>query len=459
MLTVNEPGFARTCAGLTRRGFLHIGTLTLGGLSLMDVLRLRAQAPAPDAPRQKAVIMIHLSGGPSHLDMYDLKPGAPREYRGEFRPIQTNVPGMHLCELMPRQAKLADRFAILRGVQLAHLHTANEFYSGYPWQEAPRASVPGEAQRPALGAVVSRLRGGQSALPPYVSLNNRADWERAYYLGPEHEPFRAGGSNYREPLDNLSRGRAVSVERLEDRKDLLHAFDTLRRDLDGRGVVQGMDAFQARALEMVTSGKVRAAFDLNREPDKVRARYGESPFEVISQECGVTKHHQVAHPGRALLQARRLVEAGVSVVTVAFHDWDTHRYNFTTLRQLLPPLDQALAALLTDLGERGLLGDVAVLMGGEFGRTPRIGDVTPDGRSHWPQAGFLWVAGGGLQTGQVVGATDARGEQVVGTPIRMQNVLATLYRVLGIDPATTFPDYNGRPQHVLEDCRPVAELL
>src|SRR5213078_3426083 len=192
---------------------------------------------------------------------------------------------------------------------------------------------------------------------------------------------------------------------------------------------------QARALQMVASGKVRDAFDLDREPDKVRARYGEQSFAVVNQECGVTNHHQVAHPGRALLQARRLVEAGVSVVTVAFHDWDTHRYNFRTLRQLLPPLDQALTALVTDLEERGLLQDVAVLMGGEFGRTPRIGDVTPDGRSHWPEAGFLWVAGGGLKTGQVIGATDGRGERVVGNPIRMQNVLATLYSVLGIDPA------------------------
>jgi hypothetical protein len=459
VLTVPDPTSDTRGAGVTRRNFLRAGALTLSGLTLGDVLRLRAGSPAPGRPRRKSVILIHLSGGPSHLDMYDLKPGAPREYRGEFSPIQTNVPGMHVCELMPLQAKVADRFAILRGVQLAHLHTANEFYSGYPWQDSPRASVPGEAQRPALGSVVSRLRGGRSAIPPYVSLNNRADWERAYYLGVEHEPFRVGGGNYREPLDNLGRCRDVSAPRLEDRKDLLRAFDTLRRDLDNKGAIEGLDGFQARALEMIAPGKVRDAFDLAKEPDKVRARYGERPFKVMNQECGVTNHHEVAHPGRALLQARRLVEAGVSVVTVAFHDWDTHRYNFTTLRQLLPPLDQALTALITDLDERGLLADVAVLMGGEFGRTPRIGDVTPDGRSHWPEAGFLWVAGGGLRTGQVVGATDARGERVVGNPIRMQNVLATLYRVLDIDPGTTFPDYNGRPQYVLEDPRPVTELL
>jgi hypothetical protein len=443
----------------TRRGFLRAGALTLGGLTLGDVLRLRAEAPAPDRPRPTSVILIHLSGGPSHLDTYDMKPGAPREYRGEFRPIQTNVPGMHVCELMPLQAKIADKFAILRGVQLAHLHTANEFYSGFPWQDSPRASVPGEAQRPALGSVVSRLRGGGSAVPPYVSLNNRADWERAYYLGVEHEPFRVGGGNFREALDNLGRRRDVGPRRLEDRKDLLRRFDTLRRDLDSKGALEGLDGFQARALELIASGKVREAFDLDKEPERVRARYGDRPFRVVNQECGVMNLHEVAHPGRALLQARRLVEAGVSVVTVAIHDWDTHRYNFTTLRQLLLPLDQALSALVTDLDERGLLGDVAVLMGGEFGRTPRIGDVTPDGRSHWPEAGFLWVAGGGLRTGQVVGATDARGEHVVGNPICMQNVLATLYRVLGIDPTTTFTDYNGRPQYVLEDPQPVAELL
>src|SRR5438067_12493846 len=180
MLTIHEPRSAANRPGITRRSFLRVGALTLSGLTLGDVLRLRAEAPSPGKPRQKSVIMIHLSGGPSHLDMYDMKPGAPSEYRGEFRPIRTNVPGVEICELMPRQARLADRFAILRGVQLAHLHTANEFYSGYPWQDSPRASVPGEAQRPALGAVVSRLRGGRAALPPYVSLGNKPDWEQAY---------------------------------------------------------------------------------------------------------------------------------------------------------------------------------------------------------------------------------------------------------------------------------------
>jgi Protein of unknown function (DUF1501) len=444
---------------MARRGFLRVGALTLGGLTLGDVIRLRAESPAPGTPRPKAVIMIFLGGGPSHLDMYDMKPGSPSGYRGEFRPIGTNVPGIEICELMPRQATIADKFAILRGVQLAHLHTANEFYSGYPWQQSPRASVPGEAQRPALGSVVSRLRGGMPAVPPYVSLGNQPDWERAYYLGGEHEPFRAGVNDSRQALEELGPHRGIDARRLVVRGDLLRAFDGWRRDLDDPGAAGRMGDFQARALEIIASGSVRAAFDVAKEPERVRNRYGDRPFQVINQECKVVKQHEVAHPGRALLLARRLVEAGVAVVTCAFSDWDTHRYNFTTLRQLLPPLDQALHALVTDLEERGLLQEVAIVMGGEFGRSPRIGDVTPDGRTHWPQAGFLWVAGGGLNTGQVIGATDVRGEYPVGNPIRMQNVLATLYGVLGIDPGTTFLDLDGRPLVALEDREPVAGLL
>jgi hypothetical protein len=395
--------------------------------------------------------MIHLSGGPSHLDMYDMKPAAPSGYRGEFKPIQTDVPGMEICELMPLQAQIADKFAILRGVYSVSPHTANEFYSGYPWQESPRAPVPGEGRRPALGSVVSRVRGGGlGGIPPYVSLHNKPDWERAYYLGVGHEPFRVGGGNVEETLENLSRRPNVNAQRLEGRKDLHHSLDTLRRDLDTTGSIKGLDAFQARALEIIASGTVRDAFDIDNEPEQIRARYGRSSGQP-----------NWTAPGPMLLQARRLVEAGVSVVTVCpfgAGPWDTHSANFSTLRKLLPPLDQALTALILDLEQRGLLQNVAVLMGGEFGRTPRIGDVTPDGRSHWP-AGFLWVAGGGLKTGQIIGATDARGEQIVANPIRMQNVLMTMYHVLGIDPGTAFPDRDGRPLPVLDDREPVPDLL
>jgi hypothetical protein len=443
---MSNQRFPLASSALTRRSFLRAGGLAFCGLTLADFLRLRALA-GPDAPRAKSAVLIHLSGGPSHLDMYDMKPQAPVEYRGEFSPIRTNVPGMEICELMPLQAQIADKFAILRGAQIANLHTGNMFYSGFPWQESPRASVPGEARRPALGSVVSRLRPGPSDIPPYVSIENHVDWERAYYAGVEHEPLRVGSSSPREAIDNMGLRPDVSPARLGDRYGLLQELDARRFGLDLGEAARGIDRFRQRAHDIVTSKKVREAFDLDQEPKEARVRYGEGPF----------RHGP--HPGRSLLLARRLLEAGVSVVTVGVHNWDTHQHNFQTLREQLPALDRALYALVTDLADRGLLDDVVIVMGGEFGRTPRIGDQTPDGRGHWPDAGFLWVAGGSLRTGQVLGATDARGEAVVGNPIGMKNVLATVYRVMGIDPAVTIPDHNGRPQVVLDDRVPLAALL
>jgi hypothetical protein len=447
MLTIFDRGSVRDCDGVTRRSFLQAGALALGGLTLGDLLRARAASPASGKLRQKSVIMVHLSGGPSHLDMFDMKPDAPREYRGEFNPIRTNVPGIELCELMPMQAKIADKFAILRGCQLANLHTGNAFYSGYAWQESPRASVPGEAQRPALGSVVSKLRPSPPGVPTYVSMDNPADWERAYYAGLEHEPFRVGGGASPEAFQNMGRCRHVSVSRLERRSDLLHEFDAFRQNLHQNATMTGIDAYQKRAFEIVASGKVRDAFQIEKEPERIRSLYGDKA------------DRNGTRPGRSLLLARRLIEAGVSVVTQCFGGWDTHRENFIAMRGMLPQLDQALYGLVTDLGQRGLLSDVAILVGGEFGRTPRIGDLTPDGRGHWPEAGFLWLAGGGLKTGQIIGATDDRGEKIIGSPISIQNVLATLYHVLGIDPATTLRDYRGRPQYVLEHRDPVAGLV
>ncbi len=446
MLTIMEPRSVRTGDGMTRRGFLRVGGLSLGGLTLADLLRQRAAAET-QGRRAKSVIMIHLSGGPSHLDMYDMKPLAPVEYRGEFHPMRTNVPGMEICELMPLQARIADKFAILRGLQVANLHTGNMFYSGYPWQEEPRASIPGEAQRPAVGSIVSYLRSGASGVPPYVSIENAPHWERAYYLGVEHEPLRVGSSSPREAIDNMGRNRDISSERLAGRYDLLAELDTIRQQFQTRGPAGQVDRFRSRAMEIITSTRVRDAFDLDREPAAQRARYGEGPYRYGP------------HPGRSLLLARRLIEAGVSVVTACVHSWDTHSHNFSQLREMVPALDRALYALVTDLDERGLLDDVVIVMAGEFGRTPRIGDQTPDGRGHWPEAGFGWIAGGGLRTGQAIGATDGRGEQLVGSPIGMQRVLATVYHVLGIDPAVTIPDHNGRPQVLLDDRAPLDALV
>jgi hypothetical protein len=284
-------------------------------------------------------------------------------------------------------------------------------------------------------------------MPAYVSLHDNPTWEHPYYVGAAHRPFRTHKNDKNnQALDNLKLSPKMTLDRLQDRKGLLQSFDHLQRDLDQSGTMAGLDAINAQALEIITSNKVRDAFDLSKEPDKIKARYGTTPaaFGFV--------------PGHEFLQARRLVEAGVSVVTVAVHGWDTHENNFGTLRKQVPVVDQALCALIADLEERGMLDDVAILMGGEMGRTPRITRERA-GRDHWPQTGISIMAGGGLQTGQVVGASDARGEQVKGNPITPQMMLATLYHCLGIDPSLTFPDHNNRPMYLLDERDKIAPLV
>lgn len=439
---------SRGANGVNRRNFLKVGSLSLGGLTLDGLLRSQAfAAPDKKTARAKSVVMIYLHGGPSHLDMYDMKPQAPIEYRGEFHPIQTNVPGMEICELMPMQAQIADKFTILRAAQCVNLHAGNMFYSGFPWQENPRVSVPGEARRPAIGSIVSKLRPGPKDVPTYVSMDNGVDWERAYYLGVEHEPVRVGRYSTPESINNMARHPAITPVRLEDRNDLLQRLESSRRELELGAVARGIDRFQQRAIDIISSTKVKDAFDLEQESKETRLRYGDGPF----------RHGP--HPGRSLLLARRLLEAGVSVVTVGVHGWDTHSNNFPYLKDMLPVLDRALHAFVSDLSSSGLLDEVTFVMGGEFGRTPRIGDLTPDGRSHWVDAGFMWIGGGGLRTGQIIGQTDDKGEKVIGNPIGWKSVVATLYKQLGIDPTTTIPDHNGRPQFVLDEREPLAALL
>jgi uncharacterized protein (DUF1501 family) len=429
----------RFCEGLSRRSFLKAGALTVGGLTLADVLRLRAQATPNAGSSPKAIIMVYLNGGPSHMDMYDLKPDAPVEYRGEFRPIRTNVPGVDICELMPLQARIADKFAIIRNMRFQQQgHTSPELYTGFL-----------TGNRPSIGSVISKLRRDQGvvdAIPPFVALGDANHVPRPGFLGKAHEPYVPGPQ-----AANLGLVAGMTLDRLGDRRALLHSFDTVRRDLDdARGSLAAMDAFTGQALEMVTSNRARDAFDITREPQHIRNLYG---------------------PGTEYLQARRLVEAGVPVVTLTPQNhglpsrcngqWDHHDHIFECLHIVLPQLDRSLYALFTDLHQRGMADDVAVVVWGEMGRTPRVGTQrgTVGGRDHWPQSGFALLAGGGLRTGQVVGATDARGENPRGGTYTPQNVLATLYRVLGIDPATTLPDHQGRPIYLLDDRRPVAEVL
>lgn len=439
MLTILGQQSSRHCDGLDRRSFLTAGALSVGGLTLADILRLRAQEPHLSRPAHKAVIMVYLNGGPSHMDMYDLKPDAPVEYRGEFKPIQTNVPGMEISELLPMQAKIADKFAIVRNMKFQQEgHTAPELYTGFL-----------KGNRPSFGSVVSKLRSDaaiRSPIPPYVYIGDANHVGHPGFLGKAHEAYIPG-----QKAANLGLAREMTQDRLADRRSLLGTFDRVRRDLDdARGSMAGMDAFQAQAMEMITTNKARDAFDINQEPERVRVRYGK---------------------GTEYLQARRLVEAGVPVVTITPQNhgvpskcngqWDHHDHIFTCLRAVLPQFDQSLSALINDLRDRGMDKDVAVVVWGEMGRTPRVGTQkgTVAGRDHWPQSGFALLAGGGLSTGQVVGATDPRGERPKGKPYTPQNVLATLYHVLGIDPETTLPDHQGRPVYLLEDRERIAELV
>ena len=443
------------CHGLNRREFLQIGALGLGGLTLADALRLEAHGAAATA---KSVIMVYLPGGPSHIDMYDPKPDAPMEYRGEFGTIPTKVPGLDFCEHMPLQAQIADKLSVIRGIKFKGRHDPYELLSGYP--SASSGQIRAGEKWPVFGSVVSRLRGDEAtAMPPYVNLNDLRlvpeadDAEVPRYIGPAHAPFRPTGPG----LANLRLPNGVSSNRLDDRKTLLAQFDQTRREAEASEEIHALDEFQRRAFGMVTSGAVYQALDLDREDPRVRDRY---------QGC------------TDLLLARRLVEAGVSVVTVAqggiqkgpglpvFGVWDTHTNNFPSMRKLLPDYDRAIFTLLSDLYERGLDQQVAVVIWGEFGRSPKVGDETralgsrfATGRGHWWDAGFAIVAGGGLRMGQVVGETDARAERAKGRPYTPQNVLATIYHVLGIDPATAFPDYQGRPMHLLDDREKIQELI
>jgi hypothetical protein len=446
MLTLLGRSRTNFCDGITRRDFLRAGTLALGGLTLADLLRLKAHGAVDPKSGFKAAIMIFLSGGPSHIDTYDMKPEAPAEIRGEFKPIKTNVPGIEWCELMPLQAQMADKLAVLRGVQTVGNHTGNEFFSGFAWEQGKPDGLTNQ-KRPAIGSVVSRLRGGRNGMPAYVSLHDNPTWEQPYYAGAAHRPFRTfQRERGNQALANLSLVPDVGLGRLEDRKAMLRCFDGLRRDLDAGGAFEATDAANAQALEIIASGRVRDAFDLSKEPAKLKARYGTAPaaFDFI--------------PGQEFLLARRLVEAGVPVVTLAVHGWDTHEKNFETLRKQLPIIDRAFTALLLDLEVRGLLQDVVVIMGGEMGRTPRITKERA-GREHWPQTGITVMAGGGLTTGQVVGASDSKGEQVKGRAITPQMMVATLYRALGIDPSATMPDSSGRPMYLLDEREPIPELL
>jgi hypothetical protein len=454
MLTIFGPSGSGYCDRVSRRGFLRVGTFAMGAasLSLADIFRAEAAAPAGArvAPRRghKAVINVFLAGGPPHQDTFDLKPDAPKEIRGEFRPIATSVPGIEICEVFPRLARLMDRAAIIRSVVGATgAHDLYQCHSG--WAERDLKVVGG---RPSLGSVAARVQGPvDPAVPPFVGLaspTQHGPWSDAGasgFLGHAFAPFKPSGPD----VQNMTL-HGVSVDRLDDRKRLLSSFDQLRRDVDAARSIEAVDASTALAFDVLTSSKLVEALDLSKEDPRVRDRYGDGKPYKYQYDGAPTVNDQ-------LLVARRLVEAGARVVTLSYGRWDSHGQNFDLVRDHGSKLDQCLSALIEDLDARGMLDDVTVIAWGEFGRTPRVNPQA--GRDHWPQVNCAFLAGGGIRGGTVVGATNRLGEFASNRPVEFQEVVATLYHNLGIDVAsTTVPDPVGRPQYPVEK-RPLPELI
>ncbi|HKQ40696.1 MAG TPA: DUF1501 domain-containing protein [Verrucomicrobiae bacterium] len=445
MLTIYGPG-SRFCDGVSRRNFLKIGALGLGGLALPQLLRAESQSGVKLG--HKAVIMIFLPGGPSHQDIFDLKMDAPREVRGEFKPIKTKVPGMEICEHLPRLAKLTDKVTLIRSmVGAIDDHNAFQCLTGRVSRNQPPGGWP------CLGSVLSKLYGPvDKAMPPFIGLAPKmghvpwSDNGMPGFLGPGHAPFQPNKGAGKE--DMVLNG--ITLDRLADRKALLASFDNFRRDIDTSGMMQGLDAFNQQAFGILTSSKLLDALDVEKEDKKIRETYGKG--DAKNRDDGGPK--LMEH----FLIARRLVEAGARCVTLAFSRWDHHGDNFGALRQDLPLLDQGISALIEDVYARGLDKDVSIVMWGEFGRTPTINKDA--GRDHWPRVSCAMLSAGGMKHGQVIGSTDRLGGEAVERPVYFGEVFATLYQRLGIDVnKATVTDFSGRPQFLVDGYQPMRELV
>jgi hypothetical protein len=453
------------CSGpVNRREFLRAGALALGGLSLPDLLRLRAVAAAnaKSMPPDTSVILFWMWGGPSQLETWDCKPDAPSEYRGPLRPIHTTVPGLDVCEVFPLQAKLGHRISLVRSLHhgmSSHNDGSIEVLTGKtPAKEDPTSTA--KSDHPDFGMIASKLRGaGPGGLPAYVGVPRVPFMVKPTYLGMTHAGFSAG--NPAVPgfkPQNLSLNAGINGHRLDDRKSLVAQLDRYRRARDLHGAVQATDEFREQAFELLTSTSVEQAFALEQEKPATRDRYGRHLW------------------GQSCLLARRLAEAGTSVITIdalspdstnpIYFSWDDHSNPATgwnlegAMRWRGPYMDQALSALIEDIYDRGLDRKIMVVALGEFGRTPRL--ATPQGvlgRDHWPSAQAALVSGGGLQMGQVVGATTSKAEYPVDNPLAPQDLLATIYRHLGIDTETMIEDFSGRPVPVLPAGQPIRELI
>jgi len=430
----------------SRREVVKALGASVGGLNLAAVLQGRAhaaeQAASTGQPaRSTSVVFVTMGGGPSQFETWDPKPDAPAEYRGEFQPIATSVPGTQFCELFPLQAQMADRLTIVKSVyheQASHI-AEHIVETGYDLQSSANAL---KGEMPSVGSVVSRVRGiSPTGIPGYVSLPRHHAYSGAHWLGAQHHFFAVNDdpNSADFQVSNLALVKNLTSERLVNRQSLLRDFDSDTELHDLGGASASLDAFSQQAFDLVTGDRARQAFDIAQESDQTRDRYGRTTV------------------GQRMLLARRLVEAEVPFVKVRMGDWDDHQQLATRIRARAPQFDQGITALMNDLRDRGLDRDVLVVAFGEFGRTPRINGM--GGRDHYPAVNGALFAGGDYRMGQVIGATDRIGSRVTAAPYRPTSVLTMVYRHLGIDPSLTFDDYSGRPRYILEEREPIAELL
>lgn len=448
MLSIRETVSHSNCAGVSRRNFLQIGALTASGVGLAELLRREAEATAAgQSHRQKSVILYWLDGGPTHIETYDPKPDAPAEYRGPLGTVQTSVPGILLSELLEQQALVMDKVSVLRSVHHNngdHFAAAHWMLTGYHGSNAASR----EPQFPSGGSIVTKTRGAKRpGMPAYVAVPHastigiRPGYHSGTYLGAQHNPFDVGSDPNRDKFQvrNMTLPEKVTVERVGDRRALLTSLDQLRREVDRSGLIDGIDRFNAEALEMVTGEAARRAFDVKSEDPALRERYGRNTY------------------GQSALLARRLVEAGVRFVTIHNGGWDHHSNILNGMKGRLPSMDRSIGVLIDDLAQRGLLDDTLVCVMGEFGRTPRVNANA--GRDHWGNVMSVLLGGGGLRGGQIVGSSSSKGERPFDTPLRPADVWATIYRAMGVDLETTFLNHAGRPTPINNYGKPISQLL
>lgn len=447
----------RYCDGLSRRSFVQLGLAGMGAAGLGDIFRARANAGA-NLNKDTSLILIWLDGGPAHMDTYDPKPEAPAEYRGIWRHIPTTVPGMDISEMFPLHAQVAHHFSLIRSMH----HNTGDHFTGGHWVLTGRGGVSGAMtpqKDPFFGSIVTKVTGSRNpgipalvGVPYAMSIGLRPGYFGGHFLGGEYNPFETEGdpNNDNFQVKNLNLASGLTIDRLGDRQRLTSQFDRIRRDMDQTGITESMDKFDQQAFDFVTGSRAREAFHVQAESSEVRERYGRNPW------------------GQSVLLARRLVEAGSTIVTCHFGGWDSHWDHQKTMERHLPKVDAAVHGLITDLNERGLLEKTMVMVCGEFGRTPRMNDGgnggppmsqgTP-GRDHWGNVFSVLVAGGGIRPGQVVGSSDRLGERPFERPVRPGDLHHTIYHVLGVDPDISFINHAGRPIPAIDHGELIRELV